>query len=58
MSVLIRRYKGHNGIMQEERIDDEDRIERYRRLFDKDDVKKLETGAKVFIEKDEWQLLP
>lgn len=58
MSVLIRRYKGNNGVMQEERIDDDDRIERYMRLFEKDDVKKLETGAKCFIEKDEWQLLP
>ncbi|MCP9452279.1 MAG: hypothetical protein NNA23_06300 [Nitrospira sp.] len=58
MAVLIRRYKGHNGIMQEERIDDEDRIERYKRLFEKDDLKKLETGERVFIEKDEWQLLP
>jgi hypothetical protein len=28
------------------------------RLFEKDDLKKLETGQKVFIEKDEWQLLP
>lgn len=58
MSVLIRRYKGMNGMMQEERIDEEDRIERYLRLFEKDDVKKLNTGVKVFIEKDEWQLLP
>ncbi len=58
MSVLIRRYKGINGIMQQERIDDDDRIERYMRLFDKDDIKKLQTGVKVFIEKDEWQLLP
>lgn len=58
MSVLIRRYKGTNGMMQEERIDEENRIERYLRLFDKADVKKLETGVKVFIEKDEWQLLP
>ncbi|WP_455377257.1 hypothetical protein [Petrachloros mirabilis] len=58
MSVLIRRYKGTNGMMQEERIDDEDRIERYMRLFEKEDVKKLQTGVKVFIEKDEWQLLP
>jgi len=57
MSVLIRRYKSTNGMMQEERIDDEDRIERYLRLFEKDDVKKLQTGVKVFIEKDEWQLL-
>ena len=58
MPVLIRRYKGNNGMMQEERIDDDDRIERYMRLFEKDDVKKLHTGVKVFIEKDEWQLLP
>jgi hypothetical protein len=58
MSVLIRRYKGHNGVMQEERIDDDDRIERYMRLFEKDDIKKLENGVKVVIEKDEWQLIP
>jgi len=24
MAVLIRRYKGHNGMMQEERIDDDE----------------------------------
>jgi hypothetical protein len=58
MSLLIRKYKTVGGMMQEERIDDPDRIERYLRIFEKDDVKKLETGAKVFIEKDEWQLLP
>ncbi|MDP1770627.1 MAG: hypothetical protein Q8L74_17735 [Nitrospirota bacterium] len=58
MPLLIRKYKSTSGMMQEERIDDEDRIERYMRLFDKDDIKKLETGVKVFIEKDEWQLLP
>jgi hypothetical protein len=58
MSLLIRRYKGSSGIMQEERIDDPDRIERYMRLFEKDDIKKLNTGVKVVIEKDEWQLLP
>ena len=58
MSLLIRKYKNVGGMMQEERIDDPDRIERYMRLFDKDDIKKLETGVKVFIVKDEWQLLP
>jgi len=57
MSLLIRKYKSFSGMMQEERIDEPDRIERYMRLFDKDDIKKLQTGAKVFIEKDEWQLL-
>jgi hypothetical protein len=58
MPLLIRKYKGSSGVMQEERIDDPDRIERYLRLFYKDDVKKLETGVKTVIEKDEWQLLP
>ena len=58
MSLLIRRYKLTSGMMQEERIDDPDRIARYFKLFEKDDVKKLGTGVKVFIEKDEWQLLP
>lgn len=58
MRLLIRKYKSVNGMMQEERIDDPARIERYMRIFEKDDIKKLETGVKVFIEKDEWQLLP
>lgn len=58
MPLLIRRYKLTSGMMQEERIDEPDRIERYFKLFEKADVKKLETGVKVFIEKDEWQLLP
>jgi len=56
--LLLRKYKLASGMTQEERIDDEDRIERYMKLFDKDDVKKLQTGQKVWIEKDEWQLLP
>lgn len=56
--LLLRKYKLASGMTQEERIDDPDRIERYMRLFDKDDVKKLESGQKVWIEKDEWQLLP
>lgn len=58
MPLLIRRYKLTSGMMQEERIDEPDRIARYFKLFEKDDIKKLETGIKVFIEKDEWQLLP
>lgn len=58
MPLLIRKYKLASGLMQEERIDDPDRIERYLRIFEKDDVKKLEAGQRVFIEKDEWQLLP
>ena len=57
MSVLIRKYKLANGMQQEERIDDEDRIERYMKLFDREDVKKIQSGQKVKIEKDEWQLL-
>ena len=58
MPLLIRRYKLTSGMMQEERIDEPARIERYFKLFEKADIKKLETGVKVFIEKDEWQLLP
>lgn len=58
MPLLIRKYKLATGMMQEERIDDPDRINRYIRIFEKDDVKKLQQGKKVFIEKDEWQLLP
>ena len=57
MSVLIRRYKLASGMQQEERIDDEDRIERYMKLFDRVDVKKIQSGQKVKIEKDEWQLV-
>ena len=58
MPLLIRKYKLASGMAQEERIDDPDRIDRYLRMFEKDDLKKLITGVKVFIEKDEWQLLP
>jgi hypothetical protein len=58
MPLLIRKYKLAGGLSQEERIDDPDRIERYLRIFEREDVKKLETGQKVWIEKDEWQLLP
>lgn len=58
MPLLVRKYKLASGLVQEERIDDPDRIERYLRIFEKDDVKKLESGQRVFIEKDEWQLLP
>ena len=58
MSVLIRKYKLVSGMPQTERIDDPDRIERYMRLFEKEDVKKLQSGQKVWIEKDEWELQP
>jgi hypothetical protein len=58
MSVLIRKYKLSTGLVKEERIDEPDRIDRYLGLFEKEDIKKLQAGQKVFIEKDEWQLLP
>ena len=46
MPVLIRKYKLANGMEQEERIDDEDRIERYMKLFDREDVvKKVQSGC-------------
>ncbi len=56
MSLLLRTYRLASGLQQEERIDDPDRIERYLKLFDRHDVKKIQTGEKVKIEKDEWQL--
>ena len=55
--LLIRKYKLSTGLMQEERIDEPDRIARYMRMFEKEDLKKLQAGQKVWIEKDEWQLL-
>ncbi len=58
MPVLIRSYKLASGMRQQERIDDPARIERYMKLFEKDDVKKLESGQKVVIEKDVWVLQP
>lgn len=57
MSVLVRTYRLASGLQQVERIDDPDRIERYMKLFDREDLKKIKTGALVKIEKDEWQLL-
>ncbi len=57
MSVLVRTYRLASGLQQVERIDEPDRIERYMKLFDREDVKKIQTGAKVKIEKDEWQLV-
>lgn len=58
MSVLLRRYKLASGLVQEERIDDPDRIDRYMRFFSKEELGKLEAGQKVFLEKDEWRLIP
>ncbi len=55
---MIRKYKLASGLRQVERIDDPDRIERYMKLFDKEDLKKLRAGHKVVIEKDEWELKP
>ena len=57
MGILVRKYKLANGMHQEERIDDPDRVERYMKLFDREDLKKIQTGQKVKIEKDEWQLI-
>ncbi|HLG22559.1 MAG TPA: hypothetical protein VI382_07065 [Candidatus Manganitrophaceae bacterium] len=57
MPVLIRKYKLPTGQLKEDRITDEARIERYLGMFDRNDVKQIEAGQKVVIEKDEWQLL-
>ncbi|RMH07729.1 MAG: hypothetical protein D6704_04495 [Nitrospirae bacterium] len=57
MSILIRKYKLPSGLVQEERIDDPERIERYMKIFDREDLKKIQAGQRVVIEKDEWQLI-
>ncbi len=54
----MRRYKLVSGLAQEERIDDQDRIDRYMRFFSREQLVKLEAGQKVFLEKDEWQIIP
>jgi len=41
MPLLIRKYKLAGGLSQEERIDDPERIQRYLRIFEREDVKKL-----------------
>ncbi len=58
MPILIRKYKLASGMRQEDRIDDPERIKRYMKFFDRDELKKLEAGGKVFLEKDEWELFP
>lgn len=58
MSALLRKYKLPTGMVKEEIIDDPDRVQRYLKLFEHDVKKKLEAGQKVFVEKDEWQLIP
>jgi hypothetical protein len=58
MTALIRRYRLATGQMKEDRITEQDRIERYLGMFERKDIKQLEAGQKVIIEKDEWQLIP
>jgi len=43
--------------MKEDRIDEPDRIDRYLRMLNREDVGKLHAGQKVQIEKDEWRLV-
>ena len=57
MSVLIRQYKLATGQSKEDRITEEDRIKRYLGMFPREDVKQLQAGQKVTIEKDQWQLI-
>ena len=58
MPALIRRYKLATGQMKEDWITQQDRVERYLGMFEREDVKQLQAGRKVIIEKDEWQLVP
>ena len=56
MAVLVRRYKLPSGQVKEDRIEGE-RIERYLGMFERNDLKQIEAGQKVTIDKDEWQLI-
>ncbi|HZR47733.1 MAG TPA: hypothetical protein VFA47_13565 [Candidatus Manganitrophaceae bacterium] len=56
MAVLVRKYKLPSGQVKEDRIEG-DRIERYLGMFDRNDLKQIEAGQKVTIDKDEWQLI-
>lgn len=58
MATLIRKYKLPSGQTKEDRITDEERIDRYLGMFDRNDLKQIQAGQKVTIDKDEWQLLP
>jgi hypothetical protein len=58
MTALIRRYRLATGQMKVDRITEPDRIERYLGMFERKDLKQLQAGQKVIIEKDEWQLIP
>ena len=58
MAVLIRQYKLVSGQSKEDRITEQDRIDRYMRMFGREEVKQLKSGEKVMIEKDMWQFLP
>ena len=51
MSLLIRRYKSSSGVMQEERIDDPDRIDRYMRIFEKEIKRRLEGWERIKAER-------
>ena len=57
MPVLIRKYKLATGQSKEDRITEEDRIQRYLGMFGRAEVKQLNAGQKVTIEKDVWQLI-
>ncbi len=50
MPVLIRRYKGNNGVMQEERIDEDDRMSVIRGLRE-GRMPKSERRREGFIER-------
>lgn len=58
MAVLVRKYKLPSGQVKEDRITENERIERYLGMFDRNDLKQIQAGQKVTIEKDEWQLIP
>ena len=58
MALLIRKYKLATGQVKEDRIIEQDRIDRYMGMLGREAVKQLNEGKKVTVDKDEWKYTP
>lgn len=58
MALLTRKYKLATGQVKEDRITEQDRIDRYFGMLGRETVKQLNEGRKVTVDKDEWKYTP
>ena len=58
MALLTRKYKLATGQVKEDRITEQDRIDRYMGMLGRETAKQLNEGKKVTVDKDEWQFTP